>query len=73
MKMHQPVVEHHGLFAEHDYACPVCRARPAVLSIQDDIMLPCWKCQDADWRLVQLPGWLPRWTWRMLGVKGPWK
>lgn len=40
------------LACAHDYSCPVCREKHAVLSGKDGLMIPCWGCQE-DYELVK--------------------
>ena len=39
-----------GMFLTHDYSCPVCREKHAVLS--SGLMQPCWDCQEKGFVLV---------------------
>lgn len=61
--LHAPViVTDGGPWAEHDYACPVCRTRHAVLDLSTGIFQPCWTCQTAGWRTTQRRCWFRRTT-----------
>ena len=31
-----------GMFASHDYSCPVCRTDTACLELSSGLMQPCW-------------------------------
>jgi hypothetical protein len=57
-------VENHGLFALHNFPCPVCREKHAVLDLSRGVMEPCWTCQEDRYQLVRLPRWVPRWLAR---------
>jgi len=35
----------------HDYSCPICREKHAVLS--SGIMQPCWECQKKGYRILR--------------------
>jgi hypothetical protein len=39
------------LTCSHDYSCPVCREKYAVLS--RGVMQPCWDCQGRGYKIVQ--------------------
>ena len=39
-----------GMAMTHDYSCPVCREKHAVLS--EGLMQPCWGCQAKGYELV---------------------
>ena len=47
----EPIIIDHGIFADHDQACAVCRTRPAVLELAGWQFQPCWQCQEEGWRL----------------------
>lgn len=43
--------------ATHNYPCPTCRERHAVLNLNDGIMHPCWDCQAKGWTLYKARVW----------------
>jgi hypothetical protein len=53
-------VDVHGPFALHDFPCPVCRERHAVLDLSRGVMEPCWVCQGIGYQLVRAPRWAHR-------------
>lgn len=55
-------IDHHGPVATHNYRCPCCLARHAVLELDGGWFQPCWACQANGWRLLKLPRWLARWV-----------
>ena len=48
----------------HDYSCPVCREKHAVLS--SGLMIPCWTCQE-DYELVKKDK--RNWIQKLLGLR----
>lgn len=46
-------VHNSGMLATHDYACPVCRSAPAVLTLSCGVFQPCWGCQEAGWSITR--------------------
>lgn len=56
--MHEPVIETDGgPWAVHDYACPVCRERYAILHLNDGVFHPCDKCAAEGWKLSKVKPW----------------
>lgn len=56
VEMHTPVVvTDGGPWALHDYACPTCQERKAVLNLNTGRFHPCWPCQDEGWTTVKAP------------------
>jgi len=51
LTMHSPTVIVEGPIAFHDYACPVCRERKAILDLSTGIMQPCGGCQKEGYRV----------------------
>lgn len=43
-----------GMVMTHDYSCPVCREKSAVLDCNTGLMQPCWECQEKGYRLVKI-------------------
>ena len=39
------------MMCTHDYSCPVCRDRHAIMS--SGLMQPCWTCQEDNWKLIK--------------------
>ena len=61
IEMHPPQIRGDlPIWAEHDYACPVCRANKAVLNLNTDTFHACDHCHREGWRIVQLRGWVRR-------------
>lgn len=56
------MIDVHGPFAFHNFPCPTCRERHAVLDLSCGIMKPCWTCQSRGWT-TKRHGRLVRW-WR---------
>jgi len=52
-------------FASHNMPCPICREKPAVLSMNEGTFQPCWSCQRTGWVTVKAIGWR-RWVVRKL-------
>lgn len=46
-----------GPWATHDYACPVCVEKSAVLELGTGQFSPCWPCQKLGWRTKKLNWW----------------
>jgi hypothetical protein len=44
-----------GPWAQHNFPCPVCRGRRAVLDLSQGVFAPCWECQRSGWRLTPPP------------------
>ena len=40
-----------GMIMTHDYSCPVCRAKHAVITA--GIMQPCWSCQSDGYKITK--------------------
>jgi hypothetical protein len=57
-KLLTPRIEDHGIFANHDYPCPVCLKEHAVLNMQTGVFQPCWLCQTEGFRTYIVPRWL---------------
>ncbi len=51
LPMHVPRVEVIGPVAFHDAACAVCRTHKAVYNLNEDVLGPCWMCQERGWSL----------------------
>ena len=60
-------VHESGMFATHDYSCPVCRMSSALLSLNDGVMYPCDDCIGRGYVLLKPKGLL-KWIIRLLGV-----
>lgn len=62
-------LDDHGLFAEHNFPCPICHRRKAVYDCNDGKFGPCWSCHKDGWRLSRTKG--PRaQLFRWLGALG---
>lgn len=62
LPMHAPIVEDHGLFAEHDMACAVCGINKAMLAMNNGVFWPCDTCRQKGWELGRIRyRWLQRW------------
>lgn len=46
-----------GMIATHDYSCPVCRERHAVIDFRSGLMQPCWECQKTFTRITTRKWW----------------
>lgn len=58
--LHKPEIEQFGLYAEHDYACPVFWdvGIKAVYNCNEGVFEPSWEAQKHGWFLVCVaPGW----------------
>lgn len=53
LPLHEPRVYSDGVWATHDYACPVCRSEKAVWNMDTDRFMPCWKCHSVGWVVAQ--------------------
>jgi len=51
IELHKPIIENHGIVSFHDYACPVCHEKHAVLDMSTYIFQPCWKCQERGFKI----------------------
>ena len=51
LPMHVPRVRIDGPVAFHDAACAVCQTNKAVYNLNEGVLGPCWRCQDAGWSL----------------------
>ena len=52
VQIHEPlVVTDGGPWAEHDYACPTCQVRKAVLFLNTGQFHPCDQCRSEGWEL----------------------
>lgn len=49
-----------GMFAVHDYSCPVCREKHAIIDLSCGIMQPCRACEKLGYRVVKCDGWWTR-------------
>jgi len=51
------------LIITHDYSCPICREKHAVIS--NGVMTPCWECRKEGFRVIKLNStnkcWLYNW------------
>lgn len=61
-------IEADGMHAEHNFPCPICRSKPAVLNQSNGTFEPCWKCQRDNWYTIQLHSKILRWCLRKIGV-----
>lgn len=61
----EPIVENHGIFAEHDQRCAVLHGQHAVLELGNGVFHPSWKAQAEGWRLVQAKNWFQRMALRI--------
>lgn len=43
----------HGLAADHNMPCAVCKRAPAVYWLNQSVFEPCWECQQNGWKLVR--------------------
>lgn len=60
----QPEIVDHGIFVEHNMPCAVCLKGHAMLYMNTGVFHPCIACDEAGWRLKQLPK-RPWWAfWR---------
>lgn len=57
MKPRQPILINHGIFAEHDYCCPVYCDEPAIFNCNTGIFEPSWKAQHLGFRMVRFKKW----------------
>lgn len=55
-----------GMLVEHDYSCPCCRKRHAVLDLSTGLMHPCWGCRE-DYELIKKDK--RKWWQKLLGAK----
>lgn len=53
VNIHYPNIDDYGVWAEHDYACPVCVSRKAVYVMNEGRFLPCDLCAADGWVIVQ--------------------
>lgn len=53
MPVHEPVIEDHGMWADHDMACPVCHRKHAVLNMNQGVFGPCERCESYGWEIRQ--------------------
>lgn len=59
--LHEPViVTDGGPWAMHDYACPVCQERKAVIDLSAGHFQPCWSCQEDGWHVARRRRWQAR-------------
>jgi hypothetical protein len=59
-----------GFMATHDYSCPICREKHAVLNMTDGIMKPCWDCQKKGYQTIKIEkSWWTRILFNMLTGK----
>lgn len=60
--VHEPVIiTDGGPWASHDFACPVCHNKHAVLDLNTGVFQPCWDCQTLGWLLTKRTSKLTRW------------
>lgn len=68
-----PAIEIHAMDSpagpEHNFPCPVCRQRPAILTSPDGFFHPCYQCEAKGFHLVKASTKRPRW-WRRFGWTG---
>lgn len=57
MELLQPTIEYIGPAARHNFPCPVCLVKPAVLYMNEGIFLPCRECQSNHWALKRTDWW----------------
>lgn len=55
LPVHSPIVEDHGLFAEHDMACAVCHIHKATLNMNNGVFWPCDACRAKGWETGRIP------------------
>jgi hypothetical protein len=55
-----------GPWAEHNFPCPVCKVRTAIMSLDGWFFRPCWECTDEGWALIHKAA-LPWWKRMLLG------
>lgn len=53
MQTRKPVIENHGIFAEHDQCCAVRFNESAVLNLERGVFEPSWRAQQEGWRLIR--------------------
>lgn len=55
IKLHKPRVDDFGgaPVAEHDYVCPVCWSKAAVLLLNTGVFHPCDDCREVGWELTR--------------------
>ena len=52
-----------GMFATHDYSCPCCRTKHAILDLSTGLMQPCIECSET-YRIVKVKKPKKRiWIW----------
>lgn len=68
--VHPPQIEHFGLYAFHDMACPVYydKGNKAVFNCNEEIFAPSWEAQDNGYLLVSVPPGWRRWLVRKLAI-----
>ena len=75
VELHKPVIVTDGApWADHDYVCPVCQVKGAVLDLDSGRFQPCWGCQSNRWRVLQvshLARWWHRFLWQLGLKEGP--
>lgn len=42
-----------GMLSTHDYSCPVCREKHAVLNMSNGVMGPCWDCRKEGYAMIK--------------------
>ena len=47
------IVTDGGPWAQHNYPCPVCRVKPAVINVGTGRFNACWSCQDKGWQVCR--------------------
>jgi len=58
-------IETDGMVTDHNFPCPVCQERPAVLNHGTGNFEPCWGCQEENWFLIKINSRFLRW---LLGI-----
>jgi hypothetical protein len=48
------------MISTHDYSCPVCRDKSAVLDGSTGLMQPCWGCRKKGYKLTKKLSWFQR-------------
>ncbi len=65
MELAKIVVEADGMVADHNFPCPCCGERAAILG--GSHFNPCYSCQAEGHHIVNLvksrPWWVPVWLW----------
>lgn len=52
LDLHKPVINSDGgPWADHDYACPVCQERKAIINLNTGHFNPCDQCRADGWEV----------------------